>query len=117
MDARPHFLSREFTVAVRPSQPAVTPSKPILSFLPILLFPQGSETESRAAETGCDGSKEGDGDILLLSDPLARLVESVGTDDAHGEEVVGRAEPARGQVALGIGESAVSLLCIVFDWR
>lgn len=40
-------------------------------------------------------------DVLLLPDPLAGLVESVGADDAHGEEVVGRAETARGDVALG----------------
>lgn len=38
--------------------------------------------------------------FILLPDPLAGLVESVGADDAHGEEVVGRAETARGDVAL-----------------
>ena len=41
-----------------------------------------------------------DDDVLLLSDPLAGFVESVGADEAHREEVVGRAETARGEVAL-----------------
>ena len=40
------------------------------------------------------------GDVLLLSDPLACFIEAVGADEAHGEEVVGRAETARGEVAL-----------------
>ena len=39
-------------------------------------------------------------DVLVLPDPLARSVQPVGADDAHGEEVVGRAEAARGDVAL-----------------
>lgn len=38
--------------------------------------------------------------VLLLPDPLARLIEPVGADDAHGEEVVGRAKAARWKVAL-----------------
>ena len=38
--------------------------------------------------------------VLVLSDPLARPVEAVAADDADGEEVVGWAEAARGDVAL-----------------
>ena len=38
--------------------------------------------------------------VLLLPDPLARPVEAVAADEADGEEVVGWAEAARGEVAL-----------------
>ena len=41
--------------------------------------------------------------VLLLSDSLAGLVEPISTDDAHRVEVVGRAETARGEVALWNG--------------
>ena len=40
----------------------------------------------------------------MLSDSLAGSVEAVGADEAHGEEVIGRAETAGGEVALGIGK-------------
>lgn len=36
----------------------------------------------------------------MLPNALARPVEAVGADDAHGDEVIGRAEAARGEVAL-----------------
>lgn len=55
-------------------------------------------------------------DVLLLPDPLAGLVESVGADDAHGEEVVGRAETARGDVALETGVS-FCFFCQSIAWR
>lgn len=59
---------------------------------------------SRLRETLAQRSEE-TGDVLLLPDSLAGLVEPVGTDDAYREEVVGRAETARGEVALRNGES------------
>lgn len=39
-------------------------------------------------------------DVLLFSNALARLVEAVGADGGDGDEVVGWAEAARGDVAL-----------------
>lgn len=47
----------------------------------------------------------------MLSDPLARFVETVRADEADGEEVVGRAETACGKVALW--ESG-QLQCVLF---
>ena len=38
--------------------------------------------------------------VLMLPDPLARPVQAVAADEADGEEVVGWAEAARGEVAL-----------------
>lgn len=60
--------------------------------------------------------KENVDDVLLLSDSLACSVEPVGADDAHGEEVVGRAETARGEVALWEGNVLVSLLSWASFW-
>ena len=45
----------------------------------------------------------------MLPDSLPCPVESVRADEAHCEEVVGRAETTRGDVALGNGDSGVSL--------
>lgn len=39
-------------------------------------------------------------DTLVLADADAQLVEAVGHDEAHGGEVIGRAEAADGKVAL-----------------
>lgn len=39
-------------------------------------------------------------DVLLFSNALARLVEAVGAGGGDGDEVVGWAEAARGDVAL-----------------
>lgn len=39
-------------------------------------------------------------EVLLFSDSLPSPVEAVAADDAHGEEVVGGAEAACGEVAL-----------------
>ena len=39
--------------------------------------------------------------VLLFSDALAHFYEAVGHDGAHSEEVVGWAEAAGGEVALG----------------
>ena len=47
-----------------------------------------------------DGDKGRLKNVLFLPDALSRPVESVGADDAHGEEVVGRAEAASGEIAL-----------------
>lgn len=46
-------------------------------------------------------------DVLLLPDSLSGFVDSIGADEAHCEEVVRRAETARGEVAL---EPSVSRL-------
>lgn len=56
-------------------------------------------------------------DVLLLSDPLAGLVESVGADDSNGEEVVGRAETARGEVALGDWGSGQLSFFPAMNWQ
>lgn len=64
---------------------------------------------------GCRERRGGKGwrvDVLVLSDSLACPVESVGADEAHCEEVVGRAETARGEVALGNGDFGVSLVFV-----
>ena len=45
--------------------------------------------------------------VLLLADPLAHFVEAKGHDAAHGEEVVGGAEAAGGDVALSKGVSTL----------
>ena len=63
-----------------------------------------------AAERG--GGKGWRVDVLVLPDSLACPVESVGADEAHCEEVVGRAEAARGEVALVNGDSGVSLVFV-----
>lgn len=50
----------------------------------------------------------------MLADPDAQLVEAVGHDEAHGGEVVGRAEAADGEVALrGCG---ISVAFFPFGW-
>lgn len=55
---------------------------------------------------------EGSGeDVLLLSDSLAGSVEPIRADDAHDEEVVGRAETAGGKVALRMGIGSASFFC------
>lgn len=46
--------------------------------------------------------------ILLLPDPNTRLVKPICHHDAHGEEIVGGAEAAGGDVALQKGVIVVS---------
>lgn len=64
------------------------------------------------AERGRGGGEGWRVDVLVLPDSLACPVESVGADEAHCEEVVGRAETARGEVALGKGDFGVSLVFV-----
>ena len=47
----------------------------------------------------------------MLPYPLARPVEAVGADEADGEEVVGGAEAARGEVALVFGFGSAFVSC------
>lgn len=43
---------------------------------------------------------DGNANVLLFSNSLSRFVEAVGADGADGDEVVGWAEAAGGDVAL-----------------
>ena len=50
----------------------------------------------------------------MLPDPLARPVEAVAADEADGEEVVGWAEAARGEVALFWMNAGSAFVPVVF---
>ena len=66
-------------------------------FLPSPLSPPLPDGKNGVRE-----NKSGN-NLLLLADPLTCPVEAVGADEAYSEEVVGRTETPRGQVALESG--------------
>lgn len=54
----------------------------------------------------------------MLPDPLPRLIKTIRTNDGHGEEVIGRAEPAGWDIALlgGFALSVFFLFIFVCLW-